>query len=194
MLKHLLIWYNSKQRNPIHHVFSMGCVNKLANTFTNLSRIPCLYAWVWLEPQIEVWLGPRLKSGEWQYKKAFPGLSVGSWAVHLMWDKADFPRWWYGNLLYCIKGPIPLTHEKYRVSSDRHACTGRYHDLEGPQFWLALGAWNSQTMTTWATRPMSQKQTLDGTDKIKLTWVKTKRYLVWLSNCSYYGIMFEYFR
>lgn len=108
-----IYWHDTKQRNPIHHIFSAGYV-KSANTFTNLSRIPCLYDWIWLEPRIGVWLNPRLKYAEWQYK-AFTALSIGSRAVYLMWDEANFSSWWYGELLYCIKGPIPLTHGKYIV-------------------------------------------------------------------------------
>ncbi|KAJ5607937.1 hypothetical protein N7537_004556 [Penicillium hordei] len=49
--------------------------------------------------------------------KPFPALSVESSTVYLIWDEADFP-----------------------YSSDRCAHTGRYHDLEAPQFQLALEA------------------------------------------------------
>lgn len=165
-----IYWHDTKQRNPIHHIFSAGYLISLANTFTNLSRIPCLYARIWLEPQIGVWLGPRLKSGEWQHK-SFP--SPQCWKPNCLSDVrwSRFPQlmvWWV-TILYQRTG-FANTWEVYSIHPiDARAHIGLHHDIEDSQFQLALGAWNCQTMIIRDTRPMSQERTLDGTEKINPT-------------------------
>lgn len=129
MSKHVLIWYNSKQRSPIHHIFSMGYVNKLANTFTNLSRIPCLYAWVWLEPQIQRMAIQKLSQ---------PSVLEAELLSDVKWSR--FPRsvvWWV-TILYQMNDFA----NTWEVSSihpiDAHSHIGLYHGIEDPQFQAQL--------------------------------------------------------